>query len=62
MTKKKVTNKDVGVSRAPSAYALFCQMVASKGVSMPLAKRLKASKTCVRSRMAMVHRWAAGRP
>lgn len=41
--------EDLGLKRAPSAYALFCQHVARLAAPFPPVKRITGKTLCARS-------------
>jgi hypothetical protein len=56
MPNKYVSNKSLGVKRPPTAYGLFCQHVATKGMSARPLRRV-SRKSCVKDPKRMALKW-----
>lgn len=54
-------NKSLGISRPPSAYALWCKHVKAKGTKLPVRRRL-CDKTIINERKNIQTRWAIMSP
>ena len=54
---KVVSNKSLGIQRAPSSFALFIKDVSMKGVTLPIHRRL-VRKTFVATVQNIIAKWS----
>lgn len=55
----RTTNRDAGLTKAASAYALFCRDLSRHGVCKDYLKRLHG-KTAVNGKAQAAHKWSPG--
>ena len=56
MVRQRVRNKDAGLKRPPSAYALYCSMVSRTGVPYPPIRKV-IGKLPVRDQRVALEKW-----